>query len=96
MDILIYVIGGTLVLIGILWYFMRKKMQKEVWEGVVTDKKEQITSGDDYDQTFYVMWVQLTDGTTKKMTVPQKIFNQFNVGDKLIKAEGETYPRKQG
>lgn len=94
MEIIIYVVAGTLALIGILWYFMRKKMQKEVWEGVLTDKKEEVTSGDDYDSKYYVLHIQFADGGTKKMTVPRKVFNQFEAGDKLVKSEGQTYPQK--
>jgi hypothetical protein len=94
MDIVIIVVVGTLLLIGIVTYLMRKKMKQDIWEGELVNKQEVSSNSGDYDSTTYAIDVKLADGSSIRKYVPKKLFNQLQVGDQLLKAQGETHPRK--
>lgn len=96
MDILLAVVAVTLLLIFVVTYFMRKKMKQDVWEGQLVNKQEVTSSGGDYDSVTYAIDVNLADGNSTRKYIPKKLYDQLEVGDKLIKAQGETHPRKVG
>jgi hypothetical protein len=94
LTIIILTIVGTGLFIGIVVYFIRASVKKDAWEGEVIDKREETSTGGDYDQTYYVLYIKATDGKQRRFPLRKKLWQQFNVGDKLIKPKGETVPRK--
>lgn len=95
MDVVVITVEGTLILIGIIAYFIVSKFKKEAWEGELVDKHEETSSSGDYDQTYYAVYVKTTEGKNKRVTVKKKLYNELNVGDRLVKVKGETHPKKQ-
>jgi hypothetical protein len=71
------------------------KWKTEAWEGEVVDET-QLTSSDSegYDYTMYYLHVKMPDGTVQKKKYGQKLCEQFNVGDKIVKRPGEKKPVK--
>ncbi len=94
MDIVVIVIVATLLLIGIISYFMVGKLKKEVWEGELIDKREETITSNDSDSIVYTLYIKTNQGTDKKVHVKKKLFETFTAGDKVIKVKGETYPKK--
>jgi hypothetical protein len=87
-------IAGTVVLIGIIAYLIKSKIKKEAWEGEVVDKREETSTAGEYDSTYYNIYVKTTEGLQKKVTLGKKVWDQFAIGDKLLKVKGEAVPRK--
>ena len=72
------------------------KWKTEAWEGEIVDKK-QVTMSDSegYDTTYYYLHIKMPDGSIKKKTYYDKNFyDQFQVGDKIVKRQGEKKPVK--
>lgn len=71
------------------------KWKTEAWEGKVVKKEVfEDHSGED-DITFYYLYVEMADGKIeKKKYWDAKFYNQFNVGDKIVKRPGEKKPVK--
>jgi hypothetical protein len=95
MYIIIAVIGGTLVLIGIVAYFIKARMKKDSYEGEIIKMFDEVSRGEDYDETYYYLLVQTTDGTQRKVQLPKKRFEQFSMGEQIIKVQGESWPKKK-
>ena len=71
------------------------KWKTEAWEGKVV-KKEVVesTAGED-DITFYYIYVEMPDGKVeKKKYWDEKLYDSFNVGDKIVKRPGKKKPVK--
>lgn len=71
------------------------KWKTEEWDGVVADKTE-ITQNlsDGGDLTTYYLHVQLGDGDPERKSVGKKLWDQFEIGDKIVKRAGEKKPVK--
>jgi hypothetical protein len=96
MNPAIIIIVSAVVLIGGLSYFLISRLRKQAWEGQLFDKKIQTSSGaNDIETSTYILYVKTTEGKTKRSYVRQKHFDQFSVGDNLIKEKGKLYPEKK-
>lgn len=86
---------GTLALCGVVVWVVLKNMKKQAYQGVVTAKDEgEIEGSDDSTATYYVLDVKTDDGEQKKVRVGKKIWDQFNVGDRIVKESGKFNPTK--
>ena len=94
MGIVIIVIFSTLVLIRVVWYFIMGRLKKDVWEGELTKKQEEVSNSGDYDTTNYVLYVKTNEGLQKRVYVKKKLYDELTAGDKLIKVAGEAFPKK--
>jgi hypothetical protein len=91
----VIVIVSTLVVIGLISYLIYTNNKKQAWEGELVEKRiDTYTGGNDNDTIHNVLIVKKTDGKLKKVYVTEKVYNQFLLGDKLIKVAGETVPKK--
>lgn len=91
----IVTIVGTLAFCGIVVWLVLKNMKKQTYKGVVSAKNEgEIEGSDDSAATYYVLVVKTDDGMQKKVRVGKKIWDQFKVGDKIIKESGKYNPTK--
>lgn len=95
MKIVLIVVVGSFLLIGLVAYLLISKLKKDAWEGELIDKQlVEMSSGGDYDTTNYVLVVKTAGGAKKRSYVSKKLFDQFSVGERLVKRKGETYPKK--
>lgn len=94
MDYMIIIVSATLVVIGLISYFLIRRMRKDAWEGELTDKREETADNGDYESTNYTLYVKLNDGTTRRIYVRKKLYQELHPGDKLLKVKGKTYPTK--
>lgn len=96
MDIVIYTVLGTLVLIGIIAYLINLKNKNDEWEGKLVEKRiETRTDSNDSEQTIYALYIETVKGNNRRVAVRKKVYEQFEVGDQLVKVKGETAPRKK-
>lgn len=68
----------------------------DVWKGKLVDKKTFEDSDDDSSITdnHYYLYIKTDEGKDVKYSVNASAYEQFNVGDRLEKKEGEILPRK--
>ncbi len=91
----VFIVGIlTLVLFGVLAFIAITSLRNDAWEGNLADKIEETYSGKDYEQKHYMLYVKATDGTKKRVMVRKRMYNQFNIGDRLVKVKGKAYPQK--
>jgi hypothetical protein len=91
----VIVIVSTILVIGLVSYFVYSNNKKQAWEGELVEKRiDTYSGGNDNESTQNVLIVKKTDGRMKKVYVSEKVYRQFILGDKLIKAAGETSPKK--
>jgi hypothetical protein len=95
MEYIFIAVIGSFILIGIVAYFIISKLKKEAWEGELVNKQEEQSSSGDYDTTNYALYVRLSDGSEKRVTVKKKLFMEVSIGDRLVKVKGQTYPKTQ-
>ena len=95
MYIIVAVVAGNLALIGIVAYFIKARLKKDFYEGEIVKMFDEISKGEDYDETYYYLLVQTSDGIQKKVQLPKKKFKEFAVGEQVVKVQGETWPRKK-
>ena len=91
--VLVVVVGLALVG-GVVW-FVLNKMKGQEYRGTVTakDTNQGIgKEGDTYSR--YVLVVRSDDGTETKVTVGEKVWEQFSVGDRIVKEAGQYNPTK--
>jgi hypothetical protein len=89
---LILTILFFLAVTGIFTYFGIKK-KKDSWEGVLIKKRKHYD--DESLKTTYKLIFKTIDGKKKRHQVrSEKIFNQWQEGDKAIKISGEYFPKK--
>ena len=68
------------------------KWKTEEWQGEVVKKEE---FGKNSDTSFYYLHVKFADGKVeRKKYYDQRLYESFNVGDKIIKRPGEKKPAK--
>jgi len=96
MDIVIYTVIGTLLLIGIIAYLLHIKNKNDEWEGELVDKRvETSTDSNDVETTHYALFIRTASGNNRHVRVRKNVYEQFAIGDKLVKVKGETAPKKK-
>jgi len=72
------------------------KGRNQSWKGTITDKLENTKRDFDTnrEETFYTACIKLDTGKDIKMAVDRDRYNDWNVGDKLEKIKGESWPKK--
>lgn len=83
----------------LFWRIVKKgveKRKKSSWEGKLVDKEQMEYEDDDssYTKDIYTLHFETTDGSKVKLNVPQKIYDDWQVGDRAKKDEGELHPKK--
>ena len=91
----ILTIIGALVLCGVVAWFVIWRTRKDTYRGTVADKQvSERTDGDGGSYAVYVLVVALEGGGRRSVTVGKKIWEQFAVGDRIVKEAGSGAPRK--
>jgi hypothetical protein len=70
------------------------KWKTEAWEGIVVDKVEVETSAGEHDYTTYYLHIDLGGGEIKRESYSKKFYDQWAVGDPIVKRVGEKQPVK--
>lgn len=72
------------------------KQKKSSWEGKLVDKKHLEYEDDDssYTKDVYSLYFETSGDKKIKINVAEKVFNQWKIGDKAKKIEGELLPQK--
>jgi len=94
---MIGLIGIIVAVVAIIWIISAifiKKRKAEVWEGVVSDKREKEVWNDNNKSVYYIIAIALDNGTRKEIQVNRKLWNTFSAGDRVIKRAGEYNPVK--
>jgi hypothetical protein len=71
------------------------KWKTEEWDGVVADKTEitqNLSDGDDF--TTYYPHVAVGGAEPERKSYNKKLWDQYEVGDKIVKRAGEKKPVK--
>ena len=83
----------------ILFSFVRARVRHrsgarraEVWEGVVTDLSRRSADG---QNMFHQVEIRLSDGQTRQLRIPGKLWKSLSVGDAVIKSAGSPDPVKK-
>lgn len=96
-GIFAFVLIIFVLVIGIIVTVIRKRL-KETWRGRITDKKVEVETqrGEDFDRNVdvYYLYVKLTDGSSKKISVGKKLYERLSVGDTVEKQAGTYDPVK--
>lgn len=100
-------ISPFVILAGVIVFFVlilsiiigaRQKRKKEVWAGIIEDKKviTETRKDEDFDRKVdvYYLFIKLSGGTSKKLSVGKKLYDSFAVGDKIEKKAGMYDPVK--
>ncbi|GAA3517298.1 hypothetical protein GCM10022234_10820 [Aeromicrobium panaciterrae] len=91
-------IAIAVVLIALLLLLRARVRQRgaarrsEAWEGVVTDLSRNSFDG---QNMVHQVEVRLSDGKTKKLRIPGKLFESLAVGDAVSKTAGSPDPVKK-
>ena len=89
---LILTILFFLAVTGVFTYIGIKK-KKDSWEGVLVKKRKHYD--DESLQTSYKLVFKTLEGKKKRFQVrSEKVFNQWQEGDKAKKISGEYFPQK--
>lgn len=95
--LLILVFGVFAGVIGIIVTAHQKRM-KEVWMGKIIDKKivQETRRNDEYHRKIdvYYLYIKLSNGTSKTISVGKNLYNGFSVGDDIEKKAGTYDPVK--
>lgn len=88
-------VGGTLIVCGIIVWFVIVNTRKQAYSGVVLRKTQDEREGAN-DGTYYVytLVVKTDEGQEKRVNVGHKLWETFQVGDKIIKEAGKFSPTK--
>ncbi len=88
-------IAGTLVLCGVIVWFVIVNTKKQAYTGVVARKYSRDHDGaDDNTYTTYHLVVKTDDGQEKTVSLSKKTWESFAEGDKIIKVSGKFNPTK--
>ncbi|MET8814336.1 hypothetical protein ABZW47_20270 [Streptomyces sp. NPDC004549] len=63
----------------------RKSGQDDSWEGVVTDKSRGMLDG---SNMYHFVQLRLSDGESRKIRIPRRLWKEVAVGDRLVKRPG--------
>ena len=88
-------IVGTLALCGVIVWFLLKKMKNESYRGVITGKRKRETEdANDNVTVYYYLDIELETGGQKQVRLGRKLWEQFDVGDTIVKEAGKYNPTK--
>lgn len=81
------------ILVTVLISLWVSKKKKEVWSGTLV--KKEWDPGDEDSSSSYVLVFETEDGKKKKFRTPdQRYYDQWEVGDRAEKKEGDFFPSK--
>jgi hypothetical protein len=97
--ILILVVFGPIAILSLgflfLVYKLIMKSKNFSWKGTVVDKIYREGEDDDGHTThFFTLVVETEGGAKKNVGVSQKLYDQFEKGDKIQKPKGKLFPEK--
>lgn len=70
------------------------KWKTETWEGTVVGKADIETSGGDHEYTTYYLHIDMGGGKVERKSYDKKFYDQWVVGDRIVKRPGEKMPVK--
>lgn len=100
MDVIVvFVVAvGFFVIVAAFIFSTILKRKNETWTGTLKDKRveEEIrrSDGDKRKVEMHYLYVELADGTKKKISVGQRLWETFSVGDRIEKKSGSYNPNK--
>lgn len=95
--IFFFVVFGILVF-GFIAFIVKLvlKAKNDEWSGEVIDKK--VTEVEDFDTNikhdYFYIKVKTNQSKEKNVSVSEKLWNSFEIGDKVNKPKGKFYPEK--
>lgn len=88
-------IVGTLLLCGVVVWFVLASTKKQAYQGVILSKHEEEREGaNDGEYTVYTLIIKTDEGIQKKITIGRKLWETFKVGDRIVKEAGKFNPTK--
>ena len=84
--------AGPILIIGIAVFLYLRRVRNSAYEGKVLSKGSRVD--DDDGTTSYFIVVQLANGKTKRVYLKQKQWQQWAVGEALIKRPGALQPER--
>lgn len=86
---------GAVVLCGVVVWFVLWRTKRDAYRGTIADKMvNEGTDGDGGTYDIHVLVVALDEGSRRNITVGKKVWEQFAVGDRIIKEAGAHTPAK--
>ena len=72
------------------------KAKNEFWQGTISEKNSNSVEDSDTETTltYYYIVVKENDGKERKVALSEKLWRQFEVGQKIIKPKGKLWPEK--
>ncbi|MHB8168192.1 MAG: DUF7489 domain-containing protein [Thermoleophilia bacterium] len=92
----IITVVGTLIVISVIAWLILKRMKAGAWQGIVTVKDTSEIEGSDAggSSISYYVVVTLDSGEQKRVRLGKKIWDEFDIGDKVVKEAGKYNPTK--
>ena len=92
----IITVVGTLIVVSVIAWLILKKMKAGAWQGIVTVKDTSEIEGSDAggSSISYYVVVTLDNGEQKRVRLGKKIWDEFDIGDKVVKEAGKYNPTK--
>ena len=92
----IITVVGTLIVISVIAWLILKKMKAGAWQGIVTVKDTSEIEGSDAggSSISYYVVITLDNGEQKRVRLGKKIWDEFDIGDKVVKEAGKYNPTK--
>ena len=86
----------TLAVIGAIAWLILEKMKAGAWQGIVSAKDTGEVEGSDAggSSISYYVVVTLDNGEQKRVRLGKKIWDEFDIGDKIVKEAGKYNPTK--
>ncbi len=86
MIAVIATIVGTLVLCVVVVWLVIANTKKQAYQGIIARKNEEGQEGvKDGSYIVYTLVVKTEEGTEKSVVVGKEIWDQFKVGDRIVK-----------
>ena len=80
---------------GAIVWIVLKKTKAQAYQRVIADKgSREVEGANESASTSYYLDVKLDGGGQKRVRVGKKIWEQFAVGDKIVKEAGKYNPTK--
>lgn len=98
-PIILFFLFFIALVVGFLTFVLRLifKSKASAWQGTIVDKifnERRDFDNDKKMNQFYSIEVQTDDGKKSKMAVSKQMYDDFAVGDHLVKKSGELWPKK--
>ena len=92
----IITVVGTLIVVSVIAWLILKKMKAGAWQGIVTVKDTSEIEGSDAggSSISYYVVITLDNGEQKRVRLSKKIWDEFDIGDKVVKEAGKYNPTK--